>query len=137
MRAVVAVIANITPDPRATMCRAAARAVRNCALIAVVIGREKSSNGISSSGVPWTSPWLIALKDTSMPPAFSATASACPSTASSSSASTRAVSASPPAAAISSATCSSVARVRPARNTFAPSRAKARATAPPTDPPPP
>jgi hypothetical protein len=41
------------------------------------------------------------------------------------------------AARISSATRSSFARVRPARKTFAPSRAKARATAPPIDPPPP
>ena len=41
----------------------------------------------------------------------------------------------PPAARISSATSSSLFRVRPARKTFAPSRAKARATAPPIDPP--
>jgi putative transposase len=38
---------------------------------------------------------------------------------------------------VSSATLSSVARVRPARKTLAPSRAKARATPPPTEPPPP
>jgi hypothetical protein len=51
-RAVVAVIARITPDPRLTMCRAAALAVRNCALTAVVTGRAKSSNGMSIRGGP-------------------------------------------------------------------------------------
>ena len=43
----------------------------------------------------------------------------------------------PPVARIASATSSSVAWVRPARNTLAPSRPKARATAPPIEPPPP
>jgi hypothetical protein len=40
-----------------------------------------------------------------------------------------------PAERISSATTSSLAGVRPARKTRAPSRANARATAPPIDPP--
>jgi len=39
------------------------------------------------------------------------------------------------AAAMSLATTSSFSRVRPTRNTLAPSRANARATAPPIDPP--
>jgi hypothetical protein len=40
-----------------------------------------------------------------------------------------------PTAEISSATASTLASVRPARKTFAPSRAKAWAIAPPIDPP--
>ncbi len=136
-RAVVAVIVMTTPDPCLVMCRAAALVVRNCDRMAVVIGRAKSSNDISSSGAPWTSPWPMALKDTSMPPVSAATASACSSTARWSSASTWAVSTVPPEPAISAASSSRVARVRPARTTLAPSRAKARATARPTDPAPP
>jgi hypothetical protein len=95
----------------------------------------KSSTDISASGVPCLWGCVIALKEMSIPPASAATASACRSTASSSRASTCAVCAVAPAERISSATCSSVARVRPARNTFAPSRAKARETAPPIEPP--
>ena len=41
---------------RPRLCLAAARAVRHCERMAVVIGRAKSSYDISSSGVPWTSP---------------------------------------------------------------------------------
>jgi hypothetical protein len=133
-RAVVAVMAMTTPDPCLVMCRAAALVVRNWLRMALMIGRAKSSSGISSSGRPWTSPWPMALKDTSMPPVSAATASAWASTARSSSASTRAVWTAPPEPAISAATASRVARVRPARKTLAPSRAKARATAAPTDP---
>jgi hypothetical protein len=69
-----------------------------------------------------------------MRPAFVATAAACWFTACSSSASTLAASAAPPGAAISSATAWTGARARPARKTLAPSRAKARATAPPIAP---
>ena len=61
-----------------------------------------------------------------MPPALAATASAWSSTAASSRASTAAVSADPPAERISSATWSRRSRVRPARWTVAPSRAKLR-----------
>ena len=119
------------------MWRAAARAVMKWVRTIVVISPAKSSTAISASGVPWTELCEIALNEMSMPPALAATASACPSTARSSSASTSAVSAAPPAARISSATASSVNRVRPARCTVAPSRASALATAPPIEPPPP
>src|SRR5829696_8711081 len=95
-RAVVAVMVMITPAPRRAMCRAAARVVRNWARRAVATGRAKSSNGSSSRGSPWTSPWLMAVKDTSIPPASAATASAWASTAPSSRASTSAVMADPP-----------------------------------------
>src|SRR6266508_1115927 len=116
---------------------AAALEVRNIVLTAVTTGRSKSSSRISASGVPWTSPCEMRLKEMSMPPASAATASACSSTALSSSASTRAVEATPPAERIVPATASRRSRVRPARWTFAPSRAKARATAAPIAPPPP
>ena len=46
-------------------------------------------------------------------------------------------SADPPAEVMSFATASSFSRVRPTRKTFAPSRAKVRATPPPIPPPPP
>jgi hypothetical protein len=77
----VAVIIRITPDLLSSMCGATAFAVRNYVLVAIAIGRAKSSSDISL------------------------------------------------------ATASSFARVRPATKTFAPSRAKARATAPPIAPP--
>src|SRR3990170_4599215 len=132
---VEAVMAMITPEPRFTMCLAPALAVRNRARVATVMGRPKSSYGIWSSGGPWTSPWLTALNETSIPPTSRTTASACASTEAWSSVSTSAVCTDPPPAETSSATASRAARVRPARKTRAPSRAKARATARPTEPP--
>ncbi len=63
------------------------------------------------------------------------TASRCSSIAFSSSASTCAASANPPAEAMSFATASTLARCGPVRNTLAPSRSKALATAPPIPPP--
>jgi Bacterial low temperature requirement A protein (LtrA) len=136
-RAVVAVIAMITPDRCLVMWRAAALVVRKCVRMATSIGRTKSSNDMSSNRKPCRSSRPMALKDTSMPPTLEATASAWASTARSSRASTCAVSTAPPAAESSSATSSRVARVRPARTTLAPSRAKAAATARPIDPAPP
>jgi hypothetical protein len=127
----------ITPDRWRIMWRAAALAVRNVVRAAVSSGAMKSSTCISASGVPWVWGCVIRLKEMSIPPASAATASACLSTACSSRASISAIWAAPPVARIASATFSSVARVRPARNTLDPSRAKARATAPLIDPPPP
>jgi hypothetical protein len=134
---VLAVMAMTTPDPRLVMWRAAALVVRKWDRNAVSTGRVKSSSDISSSGRPCRSSRPTALKQTSMPPALAATSSAWASTARSSSASTSAVSTAAPAPASSAATSSRVARVRPARKTLAPSRAKAAATARPTDPAPP
>jgi hypothetical protein len=111
------------------MCRAAAPEVKNAVLAAVMTGRMESSTAISARSVPWTSPCEIRLKETSTLPALAATASAYPSTAASSRAFTSAVSTNPPTACISAATASSLARVRPARKTLSPSRAKARAFA--------
>src|SRR6266545_1759773 len=125
----------MTPDPCVIIWRAAARAVRNCDVSPVVTALVKSAPGMSISGTPWMSPRVIRLKETSMLPAWEATALACSSTARSSSASTSATSAAPPAAAMSAATVSSGCRVRPARKTLAPSRANVRATPPPIPPP--
>src|SRR5215210_5436895 len=72
---------------------------------------SKSSRGISASGVPWTSLTEMRLKETSIPPALAATASACWSTACSSRASTCAASAPPPVERISWATSSRLSRV--------------------------
>jgi hypothetical protein len=60
----------ITPDRRQTMCRAAARVVRNWVRMAVVIGRRKSSTEISLSGC-CTSPFPMTLNETSLDPACS------------------------------------------------------------------
>jgi len=117
------------------MCRAAALVVRKCVRTPVEMGRAKSSSDISTSGSPCTSPNEIRLKEMSMRPASRATVSTYVLTACSSSASTLAVSATPPAERISPATSSSLARVRPARKTLAPSRAKVRATVAPIAPP--
>jgi hypothetical protein len=102
--------------------------------VPISIGRLKSSTGSSRSEIPCTSASEMALKEMSMLPAFAATAAACSVTARSSVASTTAASAAPPAAAISSATAATGTSVRPTRNTAAPSRAKARATARPMSP---
>ena len=118
------------------MRRAAALAVRKCVEAPVAIGLMKSSHDISASGISCTSRIETALKETSMPPALRATLPACSSTARSSRASTSAASAAPPEAETSEATASTPARLRPARKTLAPSRTNARATAPPTAPPP-
>jgi hypothetical protein len=83
------------------------------------------------------SPTAIALKEISTEPACAATLSTNALTAASSSASTTAEAVLPPFAWMSAAVASSVAGVRPARKTLAPSRANARATAPPITPPPP
>src|SRR6266545_4571405 len=88
-----------TPDPCRIMWRAAARVVRNCVLIAFLIGRSKSSSAISASGVPCTSPSEMRLKEMSMAPAAAATALACSSTAASSKASRRGRLDTPPAGA--------------------------------------
>jgi hypothetical protein len=117
------------------MWRAAARAVMKFALIPVIMGRMKSSVVMSASGIPCTSPRETRLKDTSMLPAWAATARACSSTAHSLRASTTATSAKPPVARMSVATASSDSLVRPARKTRAPSRAKVRARPPPIAPP--
>ena len=119
------------------MWRAAARVVRKLVRRPLTTGASRSATDISASGVPCTSPCWITLSDTSMPPDEEATAAAWASTAPSFSASTTAVSADPPLARMSSATASSGGAVRPVRCTVAPSRAKARPTAPPIDPPPP
>ena len=125
----------ITPERWRIMCRAAARAVMNAERSSVVTGCSKSASDISASGVKNTSPALITQSDTSRLPKRSTSVSAWASTAPSSRASTTAVSASPPASRIDAATASSLSSVRPTRWTRAPSRAKARATAPPIGPP--
>ena len=81
--------------------------------------------------------WEMTLNETSRLPRSATDGGVRRPPRSSSNASISAVSAAPPAARMSSATFASVAGVRPTRWTVAPSRAKARATAPPIDPPPP
>ncbi len=46
------VISRMTPEPRSTMCRAAARAVTKLERAPAEIGRRKSSTSMSSRGVP-------------------------------------------------------------------------------------
>jgi hypothetical protein len=123
------------PDPWAVIRRAAACAVTKLDRSPVTTARSRSSVVMSTSGVRCTSPREIRLKDTSMLPAWAATASTWASTARSSVASSTATSADPPAARMSAATASMGAAVRPARKTLAPSRAKVRATPPPIPPP--
>jgi hypothetical protein len=126
--------ARMTPEPCSIMWRAAARAVMKFAVSPVVTARVKSATVMSLSGMPWTSPREIRLRETSIPPP-AATERACSSTARSSSASTTATSAAPPAAVISAASASSFSRERPVRKTRAPSRAKVVATPRPMAPP--
>ena len=92
--------AKTTPDRFRTMCRAVAVAELEVRFDACQIGRVKPPHGIWMSGFPCRSPRIqTALEETSMPPAFSATASARSSTACSSRALSCAVSATPPAGA--------------------------------------
>ena len=113
--------------PRPTMWRAAAVATVKLVVTALATGCMTSPTRMSMSGVPWMSSLKVALKQTSMPPLWSATAAACRSTASRSTASRTATCAIPPSSLMRWATSSSVARVRQVRCTSASSRAYARA----------
>lgn len=72
----------MTPDRCSIMWRAAARAVWKLAISPVVTGRAKSAVAMSTSGIPCASPREMRLKETSMLPAWAATARACSSTTS-------------------------------------------------------
>lgn len=101
------------------------------------MGCSKSSRPSSASGVPCTCMTPIAPKAMSILPASSMTSFAWRVMASRSSASTTAALARPPACVMSPATASSLLAVLPVKKTVAPSRANARAAAPPIAPPPP
>ena len=126
----------MTPEPCSAIWRAAARAVVNCDASPVFGPRVTSSTVMSMSGVPCLSSREVRLNETSTLPAREATPRTCSSTACSSSASSTVASADPPAAAISAASASSGSRVRPARKTFAPSRANVWAMPAPSPPAP-
>ena len=131
-----AVTVMITPDRFAIIRRAARRAVRKYDLVWAVIGRANCSTPSSTSGTPRIPAFGIptAWNEMSTRPASSITDCRCSSTACSSSASTSAASADPPAETTSLATTSTGARLRPVRNSLAPSRER-RATPPPIAPP--
>ena len=116
--------------------RAAARPVRKCDRVYVVIGYMKLSIEISVSGTPCIplsattdAGTPIALNEISIPPALVTTPSRCFSIEASSRASTSSDSAAPPSDTIFRATASTFAAVQPVRKTRAPSFAKAAATA--------
>lgn len=124
----------IAPQPCGVIRRAAAVAVTKCRRAASVIGVMKSSRDMSTSGEFCTASIPTALNETSTRPAVASTSSAWRSTASRSSTSTSAACAEPATDRMSSAIARTLASVRPARYTCAPSAANARATALPIDP---